>query len=217
MPRGKRTRSPSISAPASRKSAIASGASRKSIPTCSRIVSAFSSSSARPSSERTSSGASVRVRNGTLSTTAPQPCRLPRRASSRTASSGLGHAILLSRRRSGRSVRCSSARGKPNRPRQPRVRVDVVRDRHCVRRSAPGSAARPRSRSSRRGARRPRSRRARARLRSAIRAPVPAALPAAVTRSGSQSGTSPSTSAWTGSMCVPNAPASRMRSTRSIP
>ena len=45
MPRGNRTRSPSTSAPASRKSSIASGASRKSIPTCSRIVSAFSSRS----------------------------------------------------------------------------------------------------------------------------------------------------------------------------
>ena len=48
-------------------------------------------------------------------------------------------------------------------------------------------------------------------------APVPAALPADVTCSGSQSGTSPSTIAWTGSMCAPNAPASRIRSTDSMP
>ena len=56
-----------------------------------------------------------------------------------------------------------------------------------------------------------------ARFNSAMRAPVPAALPADVTCSGSQSGTSPRTSAWTGSMCAPNAPARRMRSTVSMP
>ena len=52
-----------------------------------------------------------------------------------------------------------------------------------------------------------------ARFSSAIRAPVPAALPADVTCSGAQSGTMPRTSACTGSMCAPNAPASRIRST----
>ena len=56
-----------------------------------------------------------------------------------------------------------------------------------------------------------------ARLSSAIRAPVPAALPALVTRAGSQSGTRPSTNAYVGSMCAPNAPASRIRSTVSMP
>ena len=161
MPRGKRTRSPSISAPAPRNSSIASGASRKSIPTCSRIVSAFSSSSASPSSETTSTGASVRVRNGTLSTTALQPRRLPRRAPSRTASAASRSRDPPLTTTCGTLLRCSSARGKPNRPRQPRVRVDVVRDRHRVARSAPGSAARPRSRPSRPGARPPRSRFAR--------------------------------------------------------
>ena len=61
IPRGKRTRSPSTSAPASLNKAWASGASRKSIPTCSRIVSAFCSMISSPSSVSTSNGGSVRV------------------------------------------------------------------------------------------------------------------------------------------------------------
>ena len=67
IPRGKRTRSPSTSAPASRRSRSASASPRNSTPTSSRIVSALCSMSARPSSPRTSNGASVRVRNGTCS------------------------------------------------------------------------------------------------------------------------------------------------------
>ena len=45
-----------------------------------------------------------------------------------------------------------------------------------------------------------------------MRAPVPAALPADVTLDRSQSGIMPSTVAYMTSMCAPNAPASRMRS-----
>ena len=67
IPRGNRTRSPSTSAPASLNSLCASGASRKSIPTCSRIVSAFRSIISRPSSVSTSNGGSVRVMYGTRS------------------------------------------------------------------------------------------------------------------------------------------------------
>ena len=52
---------------------------------------------------------------------------------------------------------------------------------------------------------------------SAIRAPVPAAFPAEVTCSRAQSGTRPSTIAYFTSIWLPNAPASRMRSTRSTP
>ena len=55
-PRGNRTRSPSTSQPALFSSSCASGASRKSIPTVSRIVSALCSIVARPSSDRTSNG-----------------------------------------------------------------------------------------------------------------------------------------------------------------
>ena len=52
---------------------------------------------------------------------------------------------------------------------------------------------------------------------SAIIAPVPAELPAALTRSRSQSGISPRTIAWSGSIWLPNAPASRTSSTASMP
>ena len=48
---------------------------------------------------------------------------------------------------------------------------------------------------------------------SAIRAPVPAALPAEATCESSQSGIMPSTIAYLTSMWLPNAPASRIRST----
>src|SRR6185503_7150754 len=53
--------------------------------------------------------------------------------------------------------------------------------------------------------------------RSAISAPVPAAFPAAPTWSTRASGTSPSTRAWSGSIWLPNAPASFTRSTASTP
>ena len=100
---------------------------------------------------------------------------------------------------------------------EPRVRVDVVRDRHGVRRSAPGSAARPRSRSSRSGATTLLDLGAGARGSAARCArPCRRRCRRRSTWSGSQSGMRPSTIAWTGSMWLPNAPASRIRSTRSI-
>jgi hypothetical protein len=61
MPRGKRTRSPSMSAPASLNRRSASGVSRNSMPTCSSTVSALCSISSRLSSETTSNGVIVRV------------------------------------------------------------------------------------------------------------------------------------------------------------
>ena len=61
-----------------------------------------------------------------------------------------------------------------------------------------------------RRARRPPSRARAATDSSARTAPAPAALPTERTRSTGQSGTRPSTSAYTGSMWLPNAPASRM-------
>ena len=85
------------------------------------------------------------------------------------------------------------------------------------RRSAPGTAARPRSRSSRRSARRARSRAAPRRRAARSARPCPAAFPAAPTRSSGASGTSPRTSAWSGSIWLPNAPASLTRSTVSTP
>ena len=62
IPRGKRTRVPSTSAPAPRKISTASGKLTISMPTCSRSVSAFYSICSRPSAEMTSTGASRRVR-----------------------------------------------------------------------------------------------------------------------------------------------------------
>ena len=127
---------PSTSAPASRKSPSASGVSRNSIPTRSRIVSAFSSRNARPSSERTSTGGSTRVRNGTLSTTA---CgRAACLAGSATCATA--HAVPLFAASAGPLGLRSSSRGEAHRLREPRVRVDVVRDRHRVQRSAPGTS-----------------------------------------------------------------------------
>ena len=69
-PRGNRTRSPSTAHPAPFSNSSASGASRNSIPTCSRIVSALCSIVARPSSLTISTGVSSRVMNGTRSATA---------------------------------------------------------------------------------------------------------------------------------------------------
>ncbi len=62
MPRGKRTRWPSTSAPAPRKISVASGKLTISIPTRSSSVSALVSICSRPSAEMTSTGASLRVR-----------------------------------------------------------------------------------------------------------------------------------------------------------
>ena len=68
IPTGKRTRSPSTSAPAPLSSRIASGSPRNSRPTSWRITSALCSMSESPSSLSTSNGAMVRVRNGTAAT-----------------------------------------------------------------------------------------------------------------------------------------------------
>ena len=99
MPRGKRTRSPSTSAPPSRRTRSASGSLRNSTPTSSRIVSALRSMSARPSSSRTSNGSSVRVRNGVRSTCAWS--RAARRARGRRAlrCGVVGHVRFLDRLR----------------------------------------------------------------------------------------------------------------------
>ena len=105
-PRGKRTRSPSMSAPASLNSCSASGVSRNSIPTCSSTVSAFSSISDRCSSDSTSNGFSVardvrhadRVRDGARG--------LPGgAAAAATAAGRLGHAGLLCGARTGSAPR----------------------------------------------------------------------------------------------------------------
>ena len=69
----------------------ASGASRKTMPTSSRIVSALCSRSSSPSSESTSNGFSVRVRNGTRSTCGGQARGLASGPSAGPASPGLGH------------------------------------------------------------------------------------------------------------------------------
>ncbi len=222
------TRSPSTSHPAALSSSSASGASRKSMPTCSRIVSALCSIVARPSSLSTSNGVSVRVRNGTCSATeasraAARPSRPPVRRRRGAADSSL--MCCSSRDRmtcvcgvaDGRRVARERGVGRSTTLGQPRERVGGVRDAHrpdevLLESRLHGGldlldAAHDR----------PRSRSRAARFNRAMRAPVPAAFPALVTCSGSQSGTSPSTSACTGSMCAPNAPASRMRSTVSIP
>ena len=86
MPRGKRTRSPWTSAPASRNRRSASASPRNSSPTSWRIVSAFSSMIESPSSLRISNGLNVRVRYGSRSTfscwlarSATRPARPPAR------------------------------------------------------------------------------------------------------------------------------------------
>ncbi len=214
-----------MSAPASCSSRSASASPRNSTPTSSRIVSALCSISARPSSPSTSNGASVRVRNGMCSACAA------RRSAWRAARPPL-------RRRFGSSIRCplwcrsprsagGGARcGRPASRRRllalvpagrPRPR-DAGRRPSCAgtpspRRSAAGSAARRRSRSSRPGGRPPRSRVRAAPDSRAMSAPVPAALPADRTWARSQSGISPRIIAWSGSIWLPNAPARRTSST----
>ena len=76
IPRGKRTRWPSMSAPAPRKISTASGKLTISMPTCSSRVSALASICSRPSVEMTSTGGSLRVRYGSVSIAARQALRL---------------------------------------------------------------------------------------------------------------------------------------------
>ena len=204
----------------------ASGSPRNSMPTSSRIVSALCSMSDRPSSPRTSNGASLRVRNGTCS------AWLARRSAWRAARPPLRRRCGSSIRRppSCRSPRCAGVvvRCGPRRPgcrrsspcepaEAPRRRGAGTRP-SCAgtpspRRSAPGSAARRRSRSSRRAGRRLRSRVRAAPDSRAMSAPVPAALPAERTWARSQSGMSPRIIAWSGSIWLPKAPARRISST----
>ncbi len=225
-PRGNRTRSPSMSQPAPRISSSASGASRKSIPTCSRIVSALCSIVATPSSLSTSTGRELPGDEGHPLRDGLEPRRRaafpPAAASPSRCRRLIAHVLLLSGRTRGGDGVGALPPARSAGPAGPRPRraagTDPTRG-GCPsrRRNAPGTAAPPRSRSSRPGARPSRSRRGRPGSATRCERPVPAALPALVTCSGSQSGTSPRTSACNGSMWAPNAPASRMRSTWSIP
>ena len=211
------------------------------MPTSSRIVSALCSMIERPSSPRTSNGASVRVRNGSRSTwwlsrTARRPSRppvrrLPIARSSVVSRSGRGGgggcggvrrraaAAVRRRRRSARaSPPRSAVTGRAGRvTTRSRLGLAAVRCGIAIASTKcswkRGSTAvsifstrRTTASISRRAA--PDSR--------AISAPVPAALPAALTRDRSQSGTRPRTIAWSGSIWLPNAPASRTSSTVSI-
>ena len=226
IPRGKRTRSPSTVAPASRRRRSASGSPRNSRPTSWRIVSAFCSMSDRPSSSRTSNGASFRVRNGTCSAWLARRSRLARRPPAAAPRGDLVHLGVLPR--AGRDGPSSSlgplfaadpagpaalSAAAAARPWPGSGSRRSCAGRPSPRRSAPGSAARRRSRSSRPAGRPPSiSVRAAADSR-AMSAPVPAAFPAERTWSRSQSGMSPRTIAWVVSIWLPKAPASRISST----
>ena len=143
---------------------------RNSRPTSSRIVSAFSSMSDRPSSPRTSNGASLRVRNGTCSAWAARRIAWRAARPPLRRRCGVVHQRVLPGADRDPSAAALGPRVRPRRPRRPGHVPGASR--HCrgagrppscagtpsPRRSAPGSAARPRSRSSRRAGRRPRSR-----------------------------------------------------------
>ena len=125
--------------PASWNSVSASGVSRKSIPTCSRTVSAFSSISARCSSESTSNGVSVRVMYGTLTAfeiaraaclAARPPLRRPPVISVMPGSFGLDRTAHGARRRRAVGGLGDAAGRQGDDGAQPLVGIGVVRDRH---------------------------------------------------------------------------------------
>ena len=169
MPRGKRTRSPCTSAPASANICSASASLWNSIPTCSRIVSAFSSIVDKPfvgeHLERRHRAGQIRHVLDDCVGAQCLPGGAPAGAAARTR---LAHLALLfslatvARRRRGRSRSAgwtfAWAAAAPWRPAVGTGRCRAGWPSH--RRNAPGSAARRPSRSSRRGGRRPRSRRA---------------------------------------------------------
>ena len=127
IPRGNRTRSPSTSAPASWSSSSASGSPRNSRPTSSRIVSAFCSIVARPSSSSTSNGCERpgQERHALdVACGAERPCR-PARPPVRWRGRSVGHrsSLVAAHGRAGVCAGGSSAPSPAQRRRRSRRRA----------------------------------------------------------------------------------------------